>query len=767
MDWVYNMEYHKIPDEIKQYPQWVLWRFEDTDGEKPTKVPYSPIDFKHAKVNDSATWGTFEQCVGILKSPGWYSGLGFVLTEQDPYCFIDLDDTKNDKSKMDRQIKIYNEFDSYAEKSPSGKGLHIIVRGSEPSGRKRGSIEIYSNLRYMTMTGKVYRNKPIVDYNDLANALHSQMATNNQNGLVYAGLAEQKETDEEVYRRAFSASNGLKFSELWDGKWQNYYPSQSEADFALIDILAWYTQNRAQIVRLFRMSELGKREKAQRDDYLNYMLNKCFDRMLPPVDVEGLQNQIRSALESKLKKEPEIQEEEPELKAETEIYTPPEGLLGSIAQFIYAQAPRQVAEIALAGAIGMMSGIVGRAYNVSGTGLNQYTLLLAPTGTGKESIASGIDKLFQAILKTVPSANDFLGPAEISSSQAVIKYMSNGPKSFTSLVGEFGIYMSQMANPNAPPHLLGLRRFLLDAYNKSGEGKVLRPTIYSDKANNTREVKSPAFSILGESTPEKFYEGLHEGLISEGLLPRFTLIEYSGHRPPLNANFKLTQPSFDLIEKLSTLCAHCLMLNSQDKAINVEFEPGAEQIFFDFDKKCDLEINSSSKEIRRQLWNRAHVKSMKLAAIIAVGENPYNPKINSKSAKWAINLITHDCKKLLKKFDLGEIGIDNDEAKQIARLVEAVKDFVVKPWSEVRKTVTDNQQVLHSHKIVPFSYIQRKIANLSVYRKDRIGGTNALKRAIQTLCDRGDLQEMSRAELSKNYNTTARAFMISNTHTFI
>lgn len=209
-------------------------------------------------------------------------------------------------------------------------------------------------------------------------------------------------------------------------------------------------------------------------------------------------------------------------------YTLPPGFLGDLAQFILDAAPRPVPEIALAGAIGLMAGIVGRSYNVSNppTGLNQYVLVLAPTGTGKEAIASGYSALMKSIRSAVPASVDFIGPGEMASHQAVIKYMAGGPTSFVSLVGEFGIYLQQMVGPKAPPHLTGLRRFLLDAFGKSGAYGEIRPSIYSDKDKNTVAIQSPALSIVGESTPEKFYEGLHEGLISEGLLPRFTMIEY-------------------------------------------------------------------------------------------------------------------------------------------------------------------------------------------------------------------------------------------------
>lgn len=771
------MDFNNIPHEMRIYPQWVVWRYEDTDSKKPTKVPYSAKTGHLASVTDPNTWAGFDECVNAMSS-GWYAGIGFVLTENDPYSFIDLDDTKGDQTALDRQIKIFNEFNSYAERSPSGSGLHIIVKGAIPSGRRRSFIEVYSSLRYMTMTGDVYRNAPINDCNELLNVLWGQMGQGSVAVAHYAGLAEAKETDEQVYNRAVAAANGDKFAELYAGKWEGMYASQSEADFALVDIIAFYTQNRAQISRMFRASGLGQRDKAKRDDYVSYMLNKCFDRMLPPVDVDGLRNKLDEAIAKKEAADraaalSQNSEATPHPKAPalnlneaSKVYSVPPGLVGEIAQYIYAQAPRPVPEIALAGALGLVAGIVGRAYNISGTGLNQYVLLLAPTGTGKEAIASGIDKLMAQVIRTVPAASDFIGPGEIASSQAIIKYMSRGPTSFVSLVGEFGIYLQQMASVNAPPHLTGLRRFLLDAYNKSGEGKVLRPSIYSDKDKNTAAVLAPSFTLLGESTPEKFYEGLHEGLISEGLLPRFTMIEYHGERPALNPGHLSAQPSFELIDRLSTLCAHALMLNSQHKAIHVQTDATARELFQQFDAHCDANINTSDREVRRHLWNRAHVKALKLAGIIAVGCNPYDPTITADVASWAINLVVADVRNLLARFDAGEIGIDNDETKQLAKVIATVKDFVVSPWPDVAKYAGEGMSNLHSNRIVPYSYVQRRLAAVAVFRKDRIGASGAIKRALKTLCERGDLQEVSRATLAKDYGTSAVAYMVAHPGVF-
>lgn len=762
------MNYNNVPPEMRLFPQWCVWRYEDTEGPKPTKVPYSPRTNRLASVTDPSTWSTFDEAVHAATSNGWYSGIGFILSENDPYSFIDLDDTKGDATALDRQLKVYNEFPSYAEKSPSGNGLHIIVRGKVPTGRRRSFIEIYSKERYMTMTGDVYRDAPITDCNETLNVLWSQMANGSVATQIYAGLAEAKESDWDVYNRAINAANGGKFKELYEGRWQGMYQSQSEADFALVDIIAFYSQNRAQIARLFRSSALGQREKAQRADYVNYMLNKCFDRMLPPVDIDGLRIAISEAVEaakgrSRAKEQPEPAA--PTAPVSNGPYTAPPGLLGKLAHFIYEAAPRPVPEIALAGAIGFLSGIVGRAYNVSGTGLNQYVLLLAPTGTGKEAIASGIDKLMNAVIRTVPAAAEFVGPAEISSAQALTKYMSKTSCSFVSVVGEFGLALSQMSSEHAPPHLLGLRRMMLDLYNKSGEGKLLRPTIYSDKEKNTLSVLSPSFTLLGESTPERFYECLNESMISEGLLPRFTVIEYTGPRPELNRAHTKVQPSFELVEQLATLCAHALNLNNQHKAIHVQTDANAQKLFDQFDAHCDANINTSEREIRRHLWNRAHIKAMKLASVVAIGINPYEPVIDEHCAAWAMNIVVADVRNLLARFDAGEIGVDNDETRQLSKLVAAVKEYVLRPWSELEKYKTGTPY-LHAEKIIPYSFIHKRLAALGEFKKDKMGASNAIKRALKTLTERGDIQEVSKATLMTKYATSATCYMVATPRAF-
>lgn len=755
------MAFENIPDELKYYDNWVVWKLEERDG-KQTKIPYNPNNGHKADPTDKTTWGSFQQCVNLFNTYAEISGIGFVLSHEDPFAFIDLDDV--DKSMdidaaIHKQGEIYRDFPSYAEKSPSGKGLHIIVKGSIPNGRRNSKygIEVYSSDRYMTMTGEVYRNLPIVDCNTQLNALYAQLTKPVTATQIYMGLGEEEFTDEQVCEMAYAAVNGQKFYDLYTGDWEQYYGSQSEADFALINIIAFYSKNRAQIARIFRASALGQRDKAQRDSFVGNMINRSFDQMLPEVDVSALQQKI----EEEIKSQATAIVKTDSTSTEYEIEVPP-GLIGDIAAFIYEQSPRPVKEISLTAALGLMSGICGRAYNISGLGLNQYILTLGMTGVGKEAAASGIDKLMTEVVKVVPHANTFVGPAEISSSQALRKHMSGTSNCFVSIVGEFGLYLQQMASQKAPPHLHSLKRTMLDLYNKTGGSRTLRGTIYSDTDKNVDDTISPSFSLIGESTPETFYAGLNESLIADGLLPRFSVIEYKGKRNHRNKQAHLVKPSFQLIDNLAKLCAQSLNLNNQHKPQTVGITPDAEAFFDSFDIQCDNLINSGESDVPRQLWSRAYVKAIKLAALVAIGINYINPVVTIEAAQWAVSLVTHEVKSILSKFSNGEVGSDNDEVKQIEKIQLVIRDYIVSEWNDVSKHLTDSFRGLHASKIVPYAYVQKRCASLQLFKNDKMGSSNSIKRALKTMCERGDIQEMSKGTLSREFNSSAVCYAVLN-----
>jgi len=742
--------YQNIPSELKSLPNWCLWKYEDIGATKSTKVPYSP-NGKHADVNRPETWCSFDEAVAAAKD---YSGIGFVFTNSG-YAFIDLDESL-DQATLARQIKIHSEFDSYSEVSPSGKGLHIIVKGSVPSGRRRSSIEIYSSQRYATMTGQVYNNKPIKECQSLLTQLWEQMGSGAPATLLYKGDEKETRNDAEIIKQARLASNGEKFVTLLEGRWNEIYASQSEADFAFINIISFYTQNRAQIERIFHASPLGQRPKAKRKDYLAWMVNKSFDRMLPPIDFDG----FKIALEQKLAPKPVAQI--PAIAASKPALSLPPGLLGELAQFIYAAAPRPVPEIALAAAIGLMAGICGRAYNISGTGLNQYVLVLAKTGRGKESAASGIDKLMNAVKMQVPTSTRFRGPGIINSGQALVRYLSTTSNCFVSILGEFGITIERVSSPYANSADKMLYQMLLDLYNKSGHGQTFQPSIYSKKEENVGITESPALTILGESTHKIFYNTLNEDMISAGLLPRFLIIEYNGDRVELNENHNQVEPSFQIVERFAALIANAEMIMHSKKVINIKCDELSTKLLRDFDRSATYQINSAKDDTIAELWNRAHMKALRLAGLIACGINMSEPLVISEYANWAINIVQNDIRALSSKFESGEIGKNSNEIKQQKEIIRMIKDFLTKDWEYVGKYCQGkNMRNLYNSKIIPYGYLNKRLSNLAPFNFNN-NSTNVLKTALQNMIDSDIIREVDKKELTNKCGTAQRSFVLSN-----
>jgi primase-polymerase (primpol)-like protein len=145
-----------IPEELKIRSQWVNWRYA-WDGKKWTKHPYNPRTGRRASSTDLLTWSPFADVLKAYEA-GLYCGVGFVFCSGDPYTGIDLDGCRDSESGEIElwAAQIVRAFDTYTEVSPSGEGVHIIVKGELPGrGGKRKYIEMYDMKRFFTVTGYV------------------------------------------------------------------------------------------------------------------------------------------------------------------------------------------------------------------------------------------------------------------------------------------------------------------------------------------------------------------------------------------------------------------------------------------------------------------------------------------------------------------------------------------------------------------------------------------------------------------------------------
>src|SRR5262249_27375821 len=141
-------------------------------------------------------------------------------------------------------------------------------------GRKKGDIELYAFKRYLTVTGHRVKGAlhTVEPRQEAITELYAQLwGEEDKSNAKTAGdgNGEWHPTDEELLDKAFAAANGDKLKRLFEGDITGYR-SHSEADLALCSVLAFWTDDPAQIDRIFRSSRLMREKWDKKDGAWTY-----------------------------------------------------------------------------------------------------------------------------------------------------------------------------------------------------------------------------------------------------------------------------------------------------------------------------------------------------------------------------------------------------------------------------------------------------------------------------------------------------------------
>jgi putative DNA primase/helicase len=277
--------YDKIPDVLKQHPNWVCWGIRDA----PIKAPFNPVSLLSgrpaaAKAGIRETWGSYQNAAECV-SRGLAQGIGY---EFDGSVYgVDLDHVIDGGLLMPEAKEIVGKLASYTEISPSGTGLHIFVLAPGANitrhRKKDCFLEIYSEGRYFTVTGNVYGGTSNIE------ARTAQLQAVHDKYLLPDAVQKAASHDSTVPIASAGQERllhlGLKrdkvFAALWAG--ERRCNNESADDIALMNKLAyWCNADPNAVVRAFQSSpyyaqkDLSHTNKCQRHDYLpNTAKNAC------------------------------------------------------------------------------------------------------------------------------------------------------------------------------------------------------------------------------------------------------------------------------------------------------------------------------------------------------------------------------------------------------------------------------------------------------------------------------------------------------------
>lgn len=186
-----------LPDVMRNARRWLLWTRD--------KVPhYVTGQKRHGTLDageDVAQFGTLDQALDALDANGRFAGVGFALgfdaTHGLHWQGLDLDDAlaADGQFTTERARALFDATEGYAERSPSGRGLHVIglgdpfraIKWKRPGDQ---AIEFYASARFFTVTGRMMREGDPIDLAPIAERVRA--------GLVAAGQTREHKARERV-----------------------------------------------------------------------------------------------------------------------------------------------------------------------------------------------------------------------------------------------------------------------------------------------------------------------------------------------------------------------------------------------------------------------------------------------------------------------------------------------------------------------------------------------------------------------------------------
>jgi hypothetical protein len=667
--------FEALPEELKSCPHWVLWKREDRKG-KITKVPLQK-NGKYAKSDDPKTWCSFEDAIKALpfKDLG-ADGIGFMFT-RDSFTGIDLDHCY-DQFPDNWAFYFLNRLNSYAEISPSGTGIHIIVKGSIPEGRTGAkkhitykdvakfpqcttdkcytcgdvaddaAIEIYSEGRFFTITGntqlvdqfgKPITPLPIADCQDELRALYIEQFGNGD-GKVQSSNAPVDQAiplttannEVSIVIRNIHSSEDFKAQKLFEGDWKTLgYPSQSEADQAFCNKLAfWCGKDPVLIDLVFRQSKLY-RDKWDRADYRTDTINKAvrdckevYQRPMygedpldanpdydpyyvPPADRPMSEEEFNAfklpdgpKFECKLPKDNFIQRFMGYGHDLSDAY--PDYWFASGLFALSVVADKKIV-------VGLRQMIVYP---------NLYIAILGKSSLARKSTA--VNTVEDLLYKIWPFLRDAVVPTEFSP-EAFIEHMDAHPHAPWVRDEAAGV-LSLMKKD----YMRGFKDSLMQLYDCQPIHRVLR-TSQRKNAKTDFKVDDPYLNMLWATTGASF--GANTDLIDtlSGFLARFLFFFPQGMKPrwlPLEKGSALNSDLADIVQSQLQSIAN-RVCDIKDR-VDLDISPEANTFWAKWQKEQEDKWTASNDDFNAQIYSRMAPVVIKLAMLFELGSPDFDPQ---------------------------------------------------------------------------------------------------------------------------------------------
>lgn len=815
-----------FPQIIKDCSQWAICGFHPGtpaekqpyvwDNDAGDLVPLRKDGTAHGRANLDLLM-SFEEasrCIRYYNQAGHNLMMGFYLMPSDPFCCIDMDIkdewSAEDKEKATVRYQVITEkFYSYTEASRSGNGLHLWVYSIPQAGKRRDGVEVYSQYRFIICTGHHWDISPLAVAGAagsesefyIANMLHLLMSEmsdiGKSDGFDMREFTEEEFDadpyaipDQDVYIQLSEQENGALFKQLWEGRWESNdvtvttgeraFPSQSEAEFALIDFLCFKTKYNFQVRRLFMYSAMSARyddtrrvygDKIKKPYHLERMIRtyRYDDHMNSMSVLQVVQNNVEHAIEQAEKLRDLTTPNRPPIEVRTSDgnYTEeeqdglkwPPGFIGEIARAMYYASLYPVRDVCVLSALALFSGICGKSWNTfTGSGLNNYFTLIARSGIGKEAFRSNLELLLsQVSLYGGPNGQQIIGAERVLDSSTyasdaalrkgtIIESGSMGCNSVLNYKTEIGTFFRNAKNE------MGKAKDIMDEmlplYDKGGFYAISGGSKHSNKENTTAGGRVIAYSFAGETTPEEFFGYLDDRMMANGIMSRFIIWECFAKRSLMNRSRQMQFPE-SIIRGVGDIYRQSVTLaNGQEPCIVFM----ADEVISKWEQ-LDVEVQhylnngdndeEVTDEMLRQLQNRKSLKLLRIASLLAIADNNLKPVITMKHYDWAEHFIDEANKRMVDRYNAGDVGANDSQSREKV-VIKIINSFLS---GERKCNSYSKYSYFKDYNIVAKSDIATLCRQQKAFRNTRNDNVvQLIDNALLGLITMGVIQEVSHTE---------------------
>ena len=633
-------------DELAQQPVWVAWAYEKRTGEKPAKPPFSPITHNYASISNPSDWSNLTTAKAFALAQKM-AGVGIVLTESDDLTGVDIDKCRNPENgyiePWAQSIIALNE--TYTEISPSKTGLRLFAKGKIALSKKSDAagIELYNRGRYLTVTGDRWPGSPdailpapltLALLNErLASfapqpidAIPASPETDKFKRIKNAALANLAAWVPALFPGATRSTSGYRVSSHNLGR--NLQEDLSITRTGIVDFgvhdLGDARQGRRSAIDLVIEygAASGPVDAAQ---WLAERLGVPFDDPVDPVIEAVAVAMTRQSVFETAK-----------LLGDGIDWTRPAGLLGEMTEWQLSTSPVPNRRMAVGSSLASVAAVCGRhLYGPTGTALNLYVALLAPTGHGKDRPLSAPSEILHAC-GLAPLARS----GKAFSVSAVEAMLCETPCCLAT-VDEMGVnLLSRISHVRASSHEVAIKGALQELWSRS-IGKSAFLTTQRASQGST-PIECPSLTLLGASTPDAFYDSMKGADVLNGFMNRILVIE-AGPRTDDDNEFDYVAPPQVIVDTIQGLipplkgsgnindCLSIFTALTRIEGRKMEWGNDAKALYADFKKQINAMI---AIPVYGELWARTCEYAVRLASLHAVSRAGVLTNVYEADLEW-------------------------------------------------------------------------------------------------------------------------------------